>query len=105
MEKAMEQVRKDHLITFTKHLPIYDLALSPKFMIQIQIHYDMNSNPKMFINKLQMLASIAISNKHKLAWFIQWNESNVLKETNKIPKQGFSNKIFFQWLHKATFWS
>jgi len=100
MEKAMEQVQKDHLITFTKHLPIYDLALIPEFMTRIQIHYDMNSNFEMFINKLQMLASTAVSNKHKFAWFIRWN---VLKEANKIPKQGFSNTTIDQWLHKATF--
>ncbi len=27
MEKAMDQVRKDHYFTFCKHLPIYDHAL------------------------------------------------------------------------------
>jgi len=81
----------------------YDLALNPEFMTRIQIHHDMNFNPEMFINKLQMLASTAVSNKHKFSWFIQWNESNVLKEANKIPKQGFSNTTVDQLLHKATF--
>jgi ribose 5-phosphate isomerase RpiB len=65
----------------------------------------MNSNLEMFINKLQMLASTTVSNKHKFVLFIQWNESNVLKEAKKILKQGFSNTIVDQWLHKATFWS
>jgi len=35
---------------------VCDLTLGPNFLKEIQVHYDMNSKPKMFIEKLQMLA-------------------------------------------------
>ncbi len=31
MDKAMDQVQKDHTSTFTKHLLVYDPTLGPKF--------------------------------------------------------------------------
>jgi hypothetical protein len=62
MEKAMEHIRKEHLTTFTKRLLVCDPLLGLKFLWQIQIHYDMNSDPKMLTIFLQMLVSIAISN-------------------------------------------
>jgi hypothetical protein len=40
MEKAVEQVKKDHYSTFYKHL-ICDQAFSPDFLKEIQVHYDM----------------------------------------------------------------
>jgi hypothetical protein len=86
-----------------KHLPIYDLALGPEFLKQIQVHYDMNSEPKMFIEKLQMLASTQVSNEQKVSWLKLWNQFGVLKEAMKFPKQGFSDGTFDKWLHKATF--
>jgi hypothetical protein len=58
MDKVMDQVRKDHTFAFMKHLPVRDPTLGPKFLKQIQVHYNMNSNLEMFTKKLQMLASI-----------------------------------------------
>jgi hypothetical protein len=56
MEKAMEQVRKDHYFTFCKHLLVYDLALGSSFLKEIQVHYVMNVELEMFMSKkLQML--------------------------------------------------
>jgi hypothetical protein len=46
MERAMEQVRKDQYSTLCKHLPICDPSLGVDFLREIQVHYDMNSNPK-----------------------------------------------------------
>jgi hypothetical protein len=63
MEKAMEQIKKEHLITFTKQLLICYPSLGPKFLWQIYIHYDMNSDPEMLTYKLQTLALSAIANK------------------------------------------
>ncbi len=40
MEKAMEQVKKEYYLTFYKHLLVCDLALRPKFLQEIQAHYD-----------------------------------------------------------------
>ncbi len=45
MEKVMEQVKKERLTTFTKHLPIGDPSLGLKFLRQIHIHYHMNFDP------------------------------------------------------------
>jgi hypothetical protein len=50
--KVMDKVRKDHTFAFTKHLPIYNPSLGPKFLKQIQVHYDMNLETKMLTKKL-----------------------------------------------------
>jgi hypothetical protein len=52
MEKVVEQVRKDHYLTFYKHLLVCDPTLGPNFLKEIQVHYDMNSKPQMFTKKL-----------------------------------------------------
>jgi hypothetical protein len=49
MEKAIEQVRKDHYFVFFKHLSMCDLELGLDFLKEIQVYYDMNLEPKMFI--------------------------------------------------------
>ncbi len=51
-DKAMDKVQKDHTFAFTKHLPVCDPALGPKFLKQIQVPYGMNSEPKMLTKKL-----------------------------------------------------
>jgi hypothetical protein len=52
MERAMDQVKKDHYSTFCKHLLVFDLALGPNFLKEIQVYYNMNSERKMFTKKL-----------------------------------------------------
>jgi hypothetical protein len=52
MDKAMEEVRKDHYFVFCKHLPIYNPTLCIDFLKEIQVHYDMNSKSEMFTKKL-----------------------------------------------------
>jgi hypothetical protein len=63
MEKAMQHVRKDHVITFTKHFLVCDPLLGLEFLCQIQIHYDMNFDPKMLTKKLHMFTFAMVSNK------------------------------------------
>ncbi len=41
-----------------------------EFLRQIRIHYDMNFDPEMLIEKLQMLSLSTISNEHKVLWFM-----------------------------------
>jgi hypothetical protein len=65
----------------------------------------MNSDPKMLIEKLYMLTSTHVTNEQKVLWLKLWNQSNVLRETRKFSKHGFSNGTFDKWLYKATFWS
>jgi hypothetical protein len=31
MEKTMDQIKKEHMIAFTKHLPVCDPSLGPEF--------------------------------------------------------------------------
>jgi len=66
----MEQVKKDHLISFTNHFLVCDLTLGLKFLRQIQIHYDKNFDHKMFTKKIQMLALAIVSNEHKVSWLV-----------------------------------
>jgi hypothetical protein len=56
VEKVMEQVWKDHHSTFCKHLPVCDPTFGPYFLKEVQVHYVINSKPKMLMEKLQMLA-------------------------------------------------
>jgi hypothetical protein len=100
----MEQVKKDHYSTFCKHLPICDFSLGVHFSRDIQVHYDMNLDQKMLIEKLQTLTYSFILVEHKLSWLKMWNEYVVLQEVKKIPKPEYSNSQFDKWLHKATFW-
>ncbi len=102
--KAMENVQKEHMTMFHKRLPVCDLALGPKILQQVWVHYNMNPNPKMMIEKLQLLVSLQVNNEQKVSWLKQWNQSSVLKEAQKFPKVKLSNAIFEKWLHKATFW-
>jgi hypothetical protein len=52
MEKAMEHVRKDHYFVFCTHLLMCDPTFGIDFQMEIQVHYDMNSELEMFIEKL-----------------------------------------------------
>jgi hypothetical protein len=60
---AMESVRKEHMITFHKRLPICYLALGVEFLQQVQVHYNMNPNPKVMIEKLQLFVSSQVRNE------------------------------------------
>ncbi len=103
MEKAMELVRKEHYFAFCKHLLICDPTLGLDFFKEIQVHYDMNLEPKMFMKKLQMLTYSCVTPQQKLSWLKTWNESNVLKEAKKFLEQGFLDQQFDKWFHKAIF--
>ncbi len=63
-------MRKEHYSAFCKHLPICDPSLGADFLKEIQIHYDMNSEPEMLTKKLQMLAYSFIPAEQK--FLLQW---------------------------------
>jgi len=63
MDKAMDQVRKDHTFAFTRHLLVCDPTFGSKFLKQIQVHYNMNLELKMLIKKLQMLVFEHVTNE------------------------------------------
>ncbi len=85
IEKAMEQVRKEHYLAFCKHLHVCDMGFGIKFVQEIQAHYDNNPKLEMLIEKIQMLMYSTISKEYKVSWLKQWNESKVLKESKKFP--------------------
>jgi hypothetical protein len=62
--KAMDIMRKEHTTPLLKQLTVCDPALGAKFLQQIKLHYKLNSVPKMFMEKLQMLVS-----EQKVNWF------------------------------------
>ncbi len=59
--KAMDAIYKEHMTAFHKWLPVCDPSLGPKFLYEVQIHYNMNLEPEMFTKKLQMLVSACVS--------------------------------------------
>jgi hypothetical protein len=89
MERAMEQVKKDHCSAFCKHLPICDPSLGANFLREIQVHYDMNLELEMLTKKLQMFAYSFVSVEQKFLWLKMWNEFVVLWEAKKFPKPRF----------------
>jgi hypothetical protein len=56
------------MTTFHKWLPICDPSLSPKFLHKVQIHYNMNPEPEMFIEKLQMLVLTRVTTYQNFFW-------------------------------------
>jgi hypothetical protein len=63
MDRAMEQVRKDHYSTFCKHLLVCDISMGSDFLKEIHVHYDMNLQLEMLTKKLQMFTYSYVSIK------------------------------------------
>jgi hypothetical protein len=74
LEKAMEQVRKEHYLTFYKHLLDCDIAFGLEFLWEIQTHYDNNPKLEMLTKKLQMFTYFSMSKEQKVIWLRQQNE-------------------------------
>jgi hypothetical protein len=88
----MEGVRKEHMTTFHKRLLICDPAFAVEFFQQVQVHYNMNPDAKMMIEKLQLLVYSQVSNEQKVSWLKEWNQSPILKEVQKFPKVRLLNE-------------
>jgi hypothetical protein len=52
-----------------------------------------------------MLVTSAMSRNMKVKWLHKWNQSPSLLKAMKFPKPGFSDNMFPDWLHKATWWA
>jgi hypothetical protein len=74
--------------TFCKHLLICDATLGLGFLKEIQVHYDMNSKLKMFIEKLQMTRVV-------LPGLVQ-HEIILFSKMLKISPNFFFQKYFFK---------
>jgi hypothetical protein len=51
LQEHMDQVWKDNYYAFYKYLLIFDHMFGLDFLKEIQVHYDMNSKSKMFMDK------------------------------------------------------
>jgi hypothetical protein len=79
--------------------------LGPKFLQEVQIHYDMNLKSEMLTEKLQML--VLVYTLVQRNFFFGSNSGinlEFLGKHKKFPKQGFPYATFDKWLHRATFW-
>jgi hypothetical protein len=76
------------MTTFRKRLLVCDPALGIEFLQQVHVHYNMNFNPKMMTEKLQLLVSSQVSNEQKVFWLKQWNQSFFLGKLKNFPRSG-----------------
>jgi hypothetical protein len=89
-----------------KQLPIADPRHTKHFLEQVKTHYESNDDsPEMQQKKLWMLATSAMSPNMKMKWLHRWNQSPSLRKAMKFPKPSFSDNMFPDWLHKATWWA
>jgi hypothetical protein len=84
--RTMDAVRKEHMTTFHKWLHVCDPSLNPKFLQEVQIHYDMNPKLEMLTKKLQMFVSACVTMDQKTIWLKQWNQLGVIREAQKFLK-------------------
>ena len=71
---------------------------------QITKHWSHNLKAEMNLDKLQLVATAAISSAVKIQWFSWWNSSTLQREALRFPKNPFSDKEFEAWLNKVSFW-
>jgi hypothetical protein len=104
--KAVEKVRTTTKTELKKQLPCADPKHTPTFLEQVKVHYEKyDENPEITQEKLWIFATSAMDPLMKVKWIERWNLSPALRETFKFPKPGFSDSVFPDWLHKATWWA
>jgi hypothetical protein len=59
----------------------------------------------MNLDKLQLVATVAVSSAVKVQWFTWWNSNTLRHEALRFPKNPFPDKEFEAWLNKASFWA
>jgi hypothetical protein len=64
-----------------------------------------DEDPEITQEKLWIFATSAMDPSMKVKWIERWNQSPALREALKFPKPGFSDGVFPEWLHKATWWA
>lgn len=52
-----------------------------------------------------MLGTSTMDPSMKVLWLERWNLSPNLRVHLRFPKPGFNVDVFFDWLHKATWWA
>jgi hypothetical protein len=106
INKAVDKVRTSTFSELKKQLPIANPRHTKHFLEQVKTHYESNDDsPEMQQEKLWMLATSTMSPNMKVKWLHRWNQSPSLREAMKFPKPSFSDNMFPDWLHKATWWA
>jgi hypothetical protein len=59
----------------------------------------------MNLDKLQLVATAAVSSAVKIQWLTWWNSSILWREALRFPKNPFPDREFEAWLNKASFWA
>lgn len=87
-------------------LPVADPIHTKEFLAQIKVHYESHdADPEMKLEKLWMLGTSAMAPSMKVFWLERWNLPQTQRVQLKFPKVGFSDIVFGEWLHKATYWA
>jgi hypothetical protein len=79
--------------------------ITRQIIIQITKHWSSNLKPKMQLDKVQLVATAAVSSDVKVQWLQWWNSNSLWREALRFPKSGFMDKEFEVWLNKAAFWA
>lgn len=61
--------------------------------------------PEMTLDKVQLVATAAVSPQFKSMWLTWWNSSALTREALHFPAAGVSDRDFEAWLNRASFWA
>lgn len=75
------------------------------FPFQITKHWSQNLKPEMTLDKVQLVATAAVSPQFKSMWLTWWNSSALTREALHFPAAGVSDRDFEAWLNRASFWA
>ena len=59
----------------------------------------------MTLDKIQLVAIVAVNPQFKCKWLTRWNSSTLTREVLHFPKTSLSDKDFEAWLNHASFWA
>jgi len=89
-----------------KILPIADPINMATFLAEVKTHYESRDDGvEMKLEKLWMLAVLAMDPSMKVLWLERWNQPPNLRVQLKFPKQGFNDDTYYHWLNKTTWWA
>lgn len=103
---AVSKIKVHFRSELRKMLPVADPVHTKDFLAQVKAHYEgHDESPEMKLEKLWMLGTCAMEPSMKVFWLERWNQPPPQRVQLKFPKLGFSDAVFGEWLHKATWWA
>jgi hypothetical protein len=79
--------------------------ITRQIIVKITKHWSTSLKPEMQLDKVQLVATAAVSSDVKVQWLQWWNSNSLRREALRFPKSGFTDKDFEAWLNKAAFWA